>query len=174
VPGEFPFCPFCAAAGVHAALGRRDEARALIAEIEAYPDARNDQNYAGWLPVLVRIAVAVGDPDLAARLVGGVEPIWPMSEHSLVTARAALAEQSGETEAAANGYAENASRWALFGIVAEEAFALLGQGRCLASLGNPEAEKPLLEARRLFSSLGAEPALAEAEALLAEQQPAAS
>ena len=57
--------------------------------------------------------------------------------------------------------------------VAEEAFALLGQGRCLAALGKPEAEKPLFEARKLFSALGAEPALAETDALLAEQQPAA-
>jgi class 3 adenylate cyclase/tetratricopeptide (TPR) repeat protein len=163
-----------AAAGAHAALGRRDEARALAAEIEAYPDARNDPTYVAFLPGLVRVAFGVGDPDLAARLVAGVEPKWPLSEHSLVTARAALAEQSGELEAAANGYAEAASRWALFGVVAEEAFALLGQGRCLAALGKPEAEKPLLEARRLFSSLGAEPALAETEALLAEHQPTVS
>jgi hypothetical protein len=159
---------------VHAALGRRDGARTLLVEIEAYPDARSDPAYVIWLPGLVRVALAVGDPDLAARLVGGVEPRWPIGDHSLVTARAALAEQSGENEAAANVYAEAASRWALFGVAAEEAFALLGQGRCLAALGRPEAETPLLEAHRLFSSLKAEPALAETNALLAERQPAAS
>jgi class 3 adenylate cyclase/tetratricopeptide (TPR) repeat protein len=161
-----------AAAGANAALGRHDRACSLLAEIEAYPDARNDANYGVQLPGLVRVAQAAGGPELAARLATGVEPKWPVGEHSLVTARAALAEQSGETEAAANGYAEAASRWALFGVVAEEAFALLGQGRCLAALGKTEAEKPLLEARKLFASLGAEPALVETEALLAEQQPA--
>jgi len=162
-----------AAAGVHLALGRDDDARALLAEIEAHPGARNDANYVAWLPALVRVALAAGDADLAARLVDGVEPRWPLSEHALVAARATLAEQAGETEAAANLYAGAASRWALFGVVAEEAFALLGQGRCLAAIGKPEAEKPLLEARKLFAGLGAEPALREIEALLAEQQPAA-
>jgi tetratricopeptide (TPR) repeat protein len=163
-----------ATAGVHAALGRLDEARMLVAEIEAYPDARNDGSYVAWLPGLVRVAQAVGDRDLAARLVADLEPKSPLGEHALVTARAAIAEQFDETEAAANLYAEAASRWALFGNVPEEAFALLGQGRCLATLGKPQAVTPLREASKLFSSLGAEPALAETEALLAEQQPAAS
>jgi class 3 adenylate cyclase/tetratricopeptide (TPR) repeat protein len=163
-----------AAAAVHAARGRHDLARAQLAEIEAYPAARNSETYVVWLPVLVRVALAAGDPDLAARLVAGVEPRWPLSEHALVTARAALAEQSGETAAAASGYAEAASRWALFGLVAEEAFALLGRGRCLVALGKAEAETPLREALRLFTSLGADPPRVETEALLAESQPAAS
>jgi tetratricopeptide (TPR) repeat protein len=160
------------AAEVHAALGRQDKARELIAELEAYPDARTSEVWLPWLPTLVRLALAIGDSDLAARLVVGVEPRWPLGEHALVTARAALAERAGELEAAVAAYAEAASRWALFGMVVEEAFALLGQGRCLAALGKPEAEKPLLEARTLFAKLGAEPALAEVDALLAEQQPA--
>jgi class 3 adenylate cyclase/tetratricopeptide (TPR) repeat protein len=163
-----------AAAGVHAALGRLDEARMLVAEIEAYPDARNDSTYVAWLPALVRVAQTVGDADLAERLVADVEPKWPVSENALMTASAAIVEQAGDSETAADRYAEAASRWATFGSVPEEAFALLGQGRCLAALGKPEAVKPLLEARRLFTALGAEPALAETQALLAEQQPATS
>jgi class 3 adenylate cyclase/tetratricopeptide (TPR) repeat protein len=159
-----------AAAGVHAALGRLDEARGLLAEVEAYPNARNEATYAIWLPELVRVALAAGDQDLAGRLVDGVQPRWPLSEHSLATANAALSEQSGKTEAAVTGYAEAASRWAMFGVVAERAFALLGHGRCLATLGKAEAEAPLLEARKLFSSLQAEPALRETDALLAERK----
>jgi hypothetical protein len=50
--------------------------------------------------------------------------------------------------------------------VPERAYALLGQGRCLAALGKPEAEEPLREARELFASMGYKPALAETEALL--------
>ena len=36
---------------------------------------------------------------------------------------------------AAEGYAEAAGRWERFGVVPEQAFALLGQGRCLTALG---------------------------------------
>jgi hypothetical protein len=50
--------------------------------------------------------------------------------------------------------------------VPERAYALLGQGRCLAALGKPEAEEPLREARELFASMGYKPPLAETEALL--------
>jgi hypothetical protein len=54
------------------------------------------------------------------------------------------------------------------------AYALLGQGRCLAALGKPEAEEPLREAKELFASMGYGPALAETEALLAETAPPSS
>ena len=55
----------------------------------------------------------------------------------------------------------------------ERAYALLGQGRCLAALGKPEAEEPLREARELFASMGFAPALAETEALLDATEAAA-
>jgi class 3 adenylate cyclase len=54
----------------------------------------------------------------------------------------------------------------IFG-VPEEAFALLGQGRCLLGLGRePEAVPVLQAAREIFVRLGAAPALAETDALL--------
>ena len=55
----------------------------------------------------------------------------------------------------------------------ERAYALLGQGRCLAALGKPEAEEPLLAARELFASMGFTPALAETDALQARAEAAA-
>ena len=55
----------------------------------------------------------------------------------------------------------------------ERAYALLGQGRCHIALGEPDAEAPLREARRLFASMGYRPALAETEALLARGEAAA-
>ena len=70
-------------------------------------------------------------------------------------------------------YAEAAERWRAFGNVPERAYALLGQGRCLAALGDPEAEGPLREAHELFASMGYKPALAETEALLGEGEIAA-
>ena len=71
-------------------------------------------------------------------------------------------------------YADAAERWQEFGNVPERAYALLGQGRCLAALGKLEAEEPLREAKELFTSMGYRPALAETEALLAETAAAAS
>jgi hypothetical protein len=123
--------------------------------------------YAGCLSELVRVGLAAGDPNLAARLVAGVKPVWPAGEHALASARASLAEEAGETEAAAAGYADAARRWGAFGVVAEQAFALLGQGRCLARLGR-RAEEPLEQARAIFGRLGAEPWLRECDALMAQ------
>jgi hypothetical protein len=60
-----------------------------------------------------------------------------------------------------------AVRWKRFGVVPEQAFALLGEGRCLVALDRPtEAAAPLRRAREIFGSLGATPALAETNALL--------
>ena len=70
--------------------------------------------------------------------------------------------------AAVTLYAEAASRWQVFGNVPERAYALLGQGRFLRVLGRPEALEPLLEARKLFTSMGYTPALAETEELLGQ------
>ena len=49
----------------------------------------------------------------------------------------------------------------------EQAFALLGHGRCLVALGHmTEAAQPLSQARDIFQELQAAPALAETDALL--------
>ena len=103
----------------------------------------------------------------------GVEPRTPLAEHALCACRAQLAEAAGEHAEAAALYAEAAERWREFGNVPERAYALLGQGRCLRALGEPEAEEPLREARELFASMGYKPALAETEALLGESEAAA-
>lgn len=55
----------------------------------------------------------------------------------------------------------------------ECAYALLGHGRCLLSVGRSAAKVPLATARELFASLGYKPALAETEALLAQDEAAA-
>ena len=80
----------------------------------------------------------------------------------------------GELAEAAEFYREAAEGWRQFGNVPERAYALLGQGRCLAALGQADAEQPLREARELFASMGYEPALAETKALLGETEAAAS
>jgi hypothetical protein len=78
-----------------------------------------------------------------------------------------VAEAKGETDRAADMFAEAAERWALMGVVPDRAFAHLGQGRSLLALGRPaQAEAPLRQAHEVFTRLGAKPALAETEALL--------
>ena len=156
-----------ASALAHLALGQAPAAAALLSEVEAYPGARKDPNYVITLSSSVRTAIALDKPELAERLAAGVEPRWPYSEHALAAANAALAENQGDLEAAAMGYADAAARWQAFGVVPEQAFARLGQGRCLTHLGRTSEATPVLHrAREIFTRLQAAPALAEIDQLL--------
>ena len=151
-----------------AELGKSKQAARLLDELAATPDTRLAQNYPAYLPAMVRTAVAVGEPALAERLVAGLEPRYPLAEHALVAANASLTEARGDLQAAADAYVDAADRWERFGLVPEQAFALLGQGRCLLGLTRPTEATPVLQhAREIFDRLGATPALAEIDALLA-------
>jgi class 3 adenylate cyclase/tetratricopeptide (TPR) repeat protein len=154
---------------VRAELGHKERAAALLAEIEATPDVRETTYYAAYLPAMVRAALAIGDRELAERLVGGVEPRYTYAAHALVAANAALAESRGDLQAAADAYAEATVRWERLGVVTEQAFALLGEGRCLVRLARPTGATPVLRrAREIFERLGAAPVIAETDALLQE------
>ena len=155
------------AAFAHSACEHPDHAAALLSEIEAIPGARESTMYAARLSLMVRTALATGHPDLAERLVAGVERHTPYHQHALAAANAALAESRGGLQAAAEGYADAAQRWQSFGVVPEQALALLGQGRCLLAQGRTtEATQPLQQAREIFQTLQAAPALAETDQLL--------
>lgn len=155
------------AALARAGLGQDDAAAALLAELEAFPGARDGPNYPVMLTAMVRTALAIGHPALAERLESGVEPRTPYAEHGLAAANAALGEARGDLVRAADAYADAADRWERFGVVPEQAFALLGQGRCLVMLGRPAEAAPVLRrGREIFARLGAAPALAETDALL--------
>ena len=164
---------FAAGARLLLAQGRPRQASELLVELEHVVGARNDPYYAFFLPELVRTAHSLGERELSARLVDGVEPVTPLFENALSACRAQTAEAAGEYAEAATLYAEAAERWVEFGSVPERAYALLGQGRCLTALGGPDAEAPLREASQLFTSMGYRPALAETEALLARGEAAA-
>jgi hypothetical protein len=159
---------FAAGAGLLLAHGRAQQATALLVELEQVVGTRGDPYYACSLPELVRTAHALGQPELAARLVDGVRPVTPLFENALSASQAQLAEAAGDHVRAAVLYAEAATRWQEFGNVPERAHALLGQGRCLIAIGQPEANTPLGEARELFTSMGYGPALTETDALLEE------
>lgn len=148
-------------------LGQHEVCAALLAEVEATPGARAIQTYAAYLPAMVRAALTIASPQLASRISEGVEPNNPLASHALITVRAALAAARGEHEAAADDYAQAAERWLQFGVVPEQAHALLGQSRALIELGRAtEAAQPLGRAREIFRGLQAGPALIEADLLL--------
>ena len=132
------------AAFARAALGERDQAAALLAEVDARPAVRQAVYYVVSLPTMVRTALAIGDGELAERLAAGVEPRTPYAEHALVTVSAALAEARGDLKAAVEGYADAADRWQSFSVVPEQAFALLGQGRTLTAQGRTTEAEPVL------------------------------
>jgi class 3 adenylate cyclase/tetratricopeptide (TPR) repeat protein len=165
---------FSAAARLLLAKGERESASALLVELEQVGAIRADPYYAAALPGLVRTAVALRQPELATRLVNGVEPRTPLFAHALSACRAQFADAAGEHAEATELYAEAAGRWSAFENVPERAYALLGQGRCLAAQGNVEAEAPLREARGLFASMGYKQALSETDSLLGRATAAAS
>jgi class 3 adenylate cyclase/tetratricopeptide (TPR) repeat protein len=146
--------------------GHAEGAIALLEELERTGGTRADPYYAVALPGVVRCAIALGDPALAARLVAGVEPRTPLQQHALATSSAALSEAAADYATAASAYADAAMRWRQFGDVPELAYALLGRGRCLVALGLPGADGPLREARELFNTMGYVPSLSDAEVLL--------
>jgi class 3 adenylate cyclase/tetratricopeptide (TPR) repeat protein len=157
---------FSSAAPIHVAMGEPDRALDLLAEVEGLAHIGEAVTYAAYLPAMVRTAVAGGDVALAERLASRIASLYPYQQHALCAVRAVISEAKGDTELAAQLYAEGASRWERFGVVPELAFALLGQGRCLVALDLPEAAEVLRAARVIFAQLSAKPALAEADALL--------
>ena len=105
--------------------------------------------------------------ELAERLVAGVDPRYPHADHPLVAANAILAEARGDLEVAPDAHVDAADRWERFGVVLEQAFALLGQGRCLLGLSRPNDAAPVLQkAREILRATPGGPALGETDALL--------
>jgi class 3 adenylate cyclase/tetratricopeptide (TPR) repeat protein len=162
-------------AGVRLALGGRATAVSALSELEATPKVREEFEYVRHLAGAVATAVAAGERDLATRMTQDVEPTWPWHEHALVSSRALLAAHQGEHAEAGQLFADAAMRWGRFEMPWEQAQALLGQGRCLLTLGlAPEATAAIRQARELLATLRAEPAVRESDALLEQAAPAAS
>ncbi len=155
-----------------AASGDAKWAAQLLEEAERTPNIGSDAEYPKYLPAMARTAIEIGEPELAERLASHLTRRFPNAEHALAAVQAALAESCGETQAAADAYADAASRWESFGAVPEQGFALLGQGRCLLELSRPgESTEALQQAREIFMGCGMSPAIEETDALLAKATP---
>jgi class 3 adenylate cyclase/tetratricopeptide (TPR) repeat protein len=164
---DFTVVNLTAAALARAALGAHDHATALLTEIETKPGSRENPYYAPYLPAMVRTALTLDNRELAQQLAAGIEPRSPFHQHALATVNAALAEASADQQTAVEGYAEAVQRGQSLGAVPEQAFALLGQGRSLTALRRTVEARPILQqAREVFQTLQATPALAETDQLL--------
>ena len=152
----------------HLGRGARDGARSMVEELV---EVTVGQSAGGFylIPEGLRVMMALGEVEMARRLVDEAVVAIPTVITRQVVVRAALAEADGNPEAAVEGYREAAAAWKRGGFVFEQANALLGAGRCLLSLGNAgEASRELSSARELFASLRAEPLLRECDDLLGE------
>lgn len=154
-------------AATELAGGDSVRAGALLDELLDLPELRSSLNFPPYLPEIVRTAIGVGGADLAAAFLEGFEAVAPMHVHARRVAEASIAEARGEHSSAARTYDEAADAWREFGFVPEEAFALLGRGRCLVALGDPGADLPLCDARAIFDRLGMRPRVDECDSLIA-------
>jgi class 3 adenylate cyclase/tetratricopeptide (TPR) repeat protein len=156
------------AALVEQAGGDKAAALALVAEAaQLTADRAGGRRFLGQhLADMVRVA-ADPDPALAQDLIEATEPTATRYRLAATTARAVLAESTGDPETAAALHAQATDGWRAYGQVLEHALALLGQGRCLAALARPDAADLLQAAHRHLKDLGARPPAAEASTLLA-------
>jgi tetratricopeptide (TPR) repeat protein len=155
------------AALVEHASGDKAAALALVAEAaQLTADRAGGRRFLGQhLADMVRVAAGPA-PALAQDLIDATEPTATRYRLAAATARAVLAESTGDPSAAAGLYAEAAEGWHAYGQVLEHALALLGQGRCLAALGHPDAADLLQAAHQRLKDLGARSSAAEASTLL--------
>ena len=140
---------------------------ALDAAVRLAMEVQQPLPNGAYLADAVRVCVAGGAMEEGRRLVSAEALSASRPRFVVLTARAVLAEGSGNHEEALQLYAEAAKRWAEFGYVLEEAQTLLGKGRCLIALGREsDAQDPGRRARALLTGLGAVPLEAEAEGLI--------
>ncbi len=156
-------------AAIEAGLGNDEACRRLLDAcaflLSGFEGA--DPSYVPHLPAAIRLAVGLGEPQLAERLAGGLPANRPFDSGARALLEALLCEQRGDCGGAAERFAVAEAQWARLGVPFERAQAALGRGRCLAALGKTaEARAPLDLARDVFAALGAQPARSEAESLL--------
>lgn len=145
---------------------------ALLRELANVPGVHRSPVYVTLVPEFVRCALVLGEPELVARLVEVVEPHTPLAEHALTACRAQLAKPPATTPRPPLSTPRRPSAGGSSRTSPSAAYVLLGEGRCLLALGELDADNPLREARELFASMGYKPALAETEALLAQDEAA--
>jgi predicted ATPase/class 3 adenylate cyclase len=162
------------AALVAVAGGDGTGALGFVREFIEVTSGRADRHRALFLPELARTCTALDALDLARELAAGLSVDLGRVGSARIAAAAVLAEAEGRAADAVTLYQQAATRWHDVSCVPGRAEALLGQGRCLITVGRAGAGVSLTEARELFASMGYRPALAETEKLLADAAALAS
>ena len=132
--------------------GKGDDAVELTREFDQLTQGHPSRRIGG-LTELVRVCAATGQLVLGDALVEGAYDA-PRTHHALgalATARAILAEASGDAERAGDLYRTAAGHWSDWGSVFERGYALLGVGRCTGD------EDALQEGTAVFEGLRAVP-----------------
>jgi class 3 adenylate cyclase/tetratricopeptide (TPR) repeat protein len=150
-----------AAAVIEQAGGNQDAAAGLMIEFARL--TQDDPRFrVAFAAEAVRVLVACGELEQAQDFVGGLQPLTTGDINSVGTAQAVLAEAQGDLQDSLNLYEHAAQGWKEFGIVLEQARALLGAGRCLTALGRTyEASRALHQAEETFIELSAQPLIDE-------------
>jgi tetratricopeptide (TPR) repeat protein len=150
------------------ALGRREQAEALLRELSE--NTRIAQQSQTAVREAVRCAVCIGDIELARGFVTQMEATptaIPLNQHSLLTARAVLAQAEGDHSTAVALFTEAAHRWDRFGNRLEHAHALLGLGKSLLAAGRKDdGTSRLREALDRFTAMGADHRVQQCRELL--------
>jgi tetratricopeptide (TPR) repeat protein len=162
------------AALVEQAGGNLGAAVGFVDEVEQATRGISDFHRARFLDELAAIYIEAGELDAARMFVDSIRMTFGRAGHAVVGARALLAEADENPKAALPLFEEAAKRWTEYGSVLGRGLSLLGSARCLLALGRSTAATPVLhEARDIFATLGAAPALAQVDALLGDQPAAA-
>ena len=149
---------FVVPAALYARAGAHATAAGLIEEWLAAADPPDVVGQTGFLYEAARIAVAAGAPRLAEQELRSISHDQPFVRHTIVAIKAVLAASAGDQRKAVSLYEDAALRWRGFGMPYEEAHALVGLGLSLAAIGRVDpARAALVDAARLFESLGARP-----------------
>jgi class 3 adenylate cyclase/tetratricopeptide (TPR) repeat protein len=160
---------FAAAARLAVARDDLPTALELVRELESRTRTGASLYRPNYLPDVVAIALAGDAPDVAAAFLEAEYRSTGRMAHSVVAARAVVAEETGKLDEALSLYEDAAVRWDEHGFVLGHAEALHGVGRCLVALGRAqEATTPLRDARELFARLDAQPAVEQVDDLLAQ------
>jgi tetratricopeptide (TPR) repeat protein len=156
---------------VEVAFGEQTTALSLLSRFEQATEGSPNWR-ARHLPDVTRVLASVDKLILAERITPNESDVsTARDKHSMITAKAILAEARDDTQQAVDAYKEAARRWRDYGHVLEEGQAHFGLARCLIALGDREAvSEPLQKARAIFTKLGARPLIAEVDRHLGEEQ----
>ena len=152
------------AAVVEHASGDDDAAIERLEELERSTRDSMAIYRARYVADAARICAATGTLEPARLLASDLDVVAPDPRYRLLSAKAVLAEAEGEFGEALAEFTDAAFHWHEIGNVVEEAYALLGRGRCLHRLGrHDDAEDPLATAGAIFEKLGALPLVADVD-----------